>query len=414
MRLSCDTQIVYRTLQYHNHSGRCRKAAFTVLTLCRKPEEKKPNPVAFLLICTAKNSAGTRYKVDGNIEGLFTKFCAEGKATIRIREPKHDVIISKAEPMELRQFLCLLQRVQRGDILDQRLFSAPPPKVTRIRETLCVSEQKHYPPQGFPSALKNLTIQGCSLVQLGSDVLALANLCILNLKANKLRTLPTQLNNLPLQQLTVSENCIVELHPALFGSRLCNCLEYLDVSNNQLTVLPETLCRTRWLMTLLAGHNRIEELPVGLGCLSNLRNLDVASNVLTCLPASLLNLQLNRISIFNNPLDVAAGCHIERSAAAWQTPWPLVELAAAAVVMLGKVELTAEDVPQSLLDLLSLATSCIVCQQPVFPARRASMIFRVNPRRAIIDGGELVWVPSDDFLVPMRAQLCATKCFPHC
>ncbi|XP_077504920.1 leucine-rich repeat protein 1-like isoform X2 [Amblyomma americanum] len=412
MRLDCETQIFYRMLQYLNHCERSMKATFTTLTLYRKPEKKKSKPVTFLLLCTAKNPAGTKYRVDSNIEGLFTKFVDEGKARIRIREPKHDVIISKAEATKLRQFLCLLRRVQRGDILDQSVFSDPPSKITRTREVLVVKSRHQYPSQGFPRALKELTIEGCSLVQLSSDVLALANLCVLNLKANQIQKLPTQLKNLPIKCLTVSENCIVELQPELFEGRLRSCLQSLDVSNNQLTVLPETLCSARKLAFLAARYNRLQKLPDGLGYLSDLWELDITSNALTFLPASMLKLKLKCVSIWSNPLTATAGQPMEHTTASRQVPWPLIELAARAVVAAG-LELTAEDVPRSLLQLLRTATPCYGCQQPVFPATAASVILRVNPHKTVAPGGELMWAPTHDNSVPVRAHICSTKCLPQ-
>lgn len=415
MRLNCETQIVYRMVPYHNHSGRCKKASFTALILDRLLDEKKPKNVTFLLVCTAKNPAGTRYKVDGNIEGLFTRFVDEGKACIRIREPKHDVIISKADATELRLFLRLLHRIERGDIVVQSVFSAPPSQVTRTRDALVVRCQEYRPPQGFPNELKSLTMEDCNLVLLDSNVLALTNLRILNLNANRLQTLPTQLNNLPLQRLTVSQNCITKLHPELFESRLRSCLEYLNVSKNQITVLPETLCGAHKLMALLVGFNYIRKLPDGLGYLSDLQTLDLTNNRLTLLPASLLKLNLSWISVWNNPLNCIciAGHPLEHTAALQQVPWPLIELAARAVVAAGKVELTAEDVPRSLLQLLCTATPCFGCQQPVFPTTAASMTLRVNPHRAIVPGGHLVWSPSHDRMVPVQAFMCSTRCLPH-
>ncbi|XP_077506401.1 leucine-rich repeats and immunoglobulin-like domains protein 3 [Amblyomma americanum] len=171
------------------------------------------------------------------------------------------------------------------------------------------------------------------MVQPGSDVLALANLSVLNLKADGIYALPTEMSNLPLRFLTVSENRITELQPELFENRLSSCLLCLDVSNNQLTVLPETLCNARKLMSLAAGRNRLHKLPDGLGDLPDLWMLDLTSNALTLLPASLL--KLSWISIWGNPLSSTAGQPMEHTAASWQVPLPLTELAARAVVAVG-------------------------------------------------------------------------------
>ena len=55
------------------------------------------------------------------------------------------------------------------------------------------------------------------------------------------------------------------------------CLTYLDLSRNQLAVLPAHLCRLP-LRVLLVSHNRLVSLPEEINQLSELIELDASSN----------------------------------------------------------------------------------------------------------------------------------------
>lgn len=411
MRLECETEICYRLLEYQRSGARSKKkAAFTIITLCRQTgETKQQKPSIYLLLCTAKNPAGTKYKIYGNVERLFTKCVTQGKATIQLREPKHNLIISKADVSELRRFLELINLAHHGKDLDQSAFSGPPSKVTPTKETLVVRHRRNYPSGGFPKTLKTLTVEGCPLARLGHDILALGNLCSLTLVGNGLKTLPLQMSNLPLQKLVVSQNNIERLPPELFEGQLLNSLQYLDISENKLTVLPDTVCCARKLMTLVVKSNRLQKLPHGLGFMSCLSILDVTSNALRLLPSSLLMGTLNFISICGNPLDGA----MPPEAATNQGPLRLLQLAAQATAACGygrKVELTAEDVPRSLLELLCTATPCYSCKQFVIPAAAHSVILKVDLSRMVLPCGAFVRRTTTDIVVPVQAIVCSTRC----
>ncbi|XP_070384062.1 leucine-rich repeat protein 1 [Dermacentor albipictus] len=412
MRLACDTEICYREYQPSRATSK-KKAAFTIITLCRKPGETELQKTStYLLLCTPRNPAGTKYKIFNNVERLFTNCVTEGKATIQLREPKHNLIISKADITKLRQFLHLINIAHHGKDLDQSVFSGPPSKVAPTKETLVVRHRSNYPSGGFPRTLKTLTVEGCPLARRCHDILALGNLCSLKLVDNSLKTLPPQLSSLPLRQLVVSQNNIERLPPELFEGQLLNSLQYLDISKNKLTVLPDTVCCARKLTTLVIKSNRLQKLPYGLGFMSCLSVLDVTGNALRLLPASLLMGTLNLISICGNPMDGV----MPLEATTNQGPLPLLQLAAQASAASGygrKVELTAEDVPRSLLELLCTASPCYSCKQFVIPAAALSMILRVHLSRLVSPCGAFVRGSKTDIVVPVQANICSTRCLPH-
>lgn len=419
MRLECETQIGYRQLEYQRSGARSkRKAAFTILTLCRKPgEAKQQKPTIYLLLCTAGNPAGMKYKIHDNVERLFTKFITQGKATIQLREPPHNLIISKADISELRRFLNLINLAHHGKHLEQSAFSGPPSKVTPTKEILVVRHRKDYPSGGFPKTLKRLTIEGCQLTWLGRDIFALNNLCSLKLVANSLKTLTPQLSSLPLRELVVSQNNIERLPPELFEGQLVKSLQYLDISNNKLTVLPDTVCCARKLLTLVARSNHLQKLPHGLGFMPCLSDLDVTSNALNLLPASLLMGTLSSISICDNPMNGALGEPLVSSDANTnQGPLQLLQLAAQAAAASGygrKVKLTAQDVPRCLLELLCTATPCYSCKKIVIPAAALSVILSVDLSRMVSSCGTFVRGSASDIMVPVQANICSTRCLPR-
>lgn len=411
MRLDCWTQVGYRMMEAQ--SPHSKKAAFTVLVLSRAPaKDKSPNPVTYILVCTSAKPSGAKYRVTGNVERLFTNFVDDGKATIRIREPMHDLIISKADVAELRQFLCLLRQVLRGEKLDQSLFSAPPGKVLPVKLKMAVRSRSQYPPNGFPPTLQKLTIRWCELSCIGRDVLALGNLAYLNVNENRLKTLPRELNSLPLRHLVAVGNEIEVLPDELFKRRLRTTLEHLDISSNQLTLLPDTMSGMPRLTGLVARDNLLKKLPDALGFSPSLCILDVTNNELTYLPASLMKLALDWVSVWNNPLsqeDLPMDDPDEEDV--YRQPLSLVDLAAQATLFVKRQRrLTAEDVPATLLERLRAATPCHGCKRPVLLATAFSVTSRVHLRMTTGPTGLVVQGPMPESWVPMQALLCSPGC----
>nr|CAI5867858.1 unnamed protein product [Callosobruchus analis] len=96
----------------------------------------------------------------------------------------------------------------------------------------------------------------------------------LDLSRNQLTTLPRELCHLPIQILLVS--------------------------NNQLTSLPDELCRMQQLAELDASCNRLTHLPPRMGELHNLRSLLLRGNLLLAVPVELTQLQLVRLDLRGN------------------------------------------------------------------------------------------------------------------
>ncbi|MDJ0535953.1 MAG: leucine-rich repeat domain-containing protein [Xenococcaceae cyanobacterium MO_207.B15] len=123
----------------------------------------------------------------------------------------------------------------------------------------------------------------------------------LNLSNNQLSALPeaiTKLSNLT--RLDLSNNQLSALPKSVI--KLSN-LTRLDLSNNQLSFLPESLGNFSNLTRLDLSANQLSFLPEFLGNFSNLTRLDLSRNQLSTLPNSLGNLSnLTRLDLSANQL----------------------------------------------------------------------------------------------------------------
>ncbi|MFD2386439.1 leucine-rich repeat domain-containing protein [Enterococcus rivorum] len=89
----------------------------------------------------------------------------------------------------------------------------------------------------------------------------------------------------------------------LTGIELFTNLETLNVRNNQLTSLPESISSLVGLQALYLDNNQLTNLPSTIGSLVNLEQLSVSSNQLTGLPDSFPNLiSLNQLDLEYNQL----------------------------------------------------------------------------------------------------------------
>lgn len=100
-----------------------------------------------------------------------------------------------------------------------------------------------------------------------------------------------------MQELILTENFLLEL-PISIGN-LVN-LNNLNVDRNSITKLPQEIGKLASLGVLSVRDNKLIELPSELGNCLDLHVLDVTGNQLRNLPYSLVNLQLKAVWLSEN------------------------------------------------------------------------------------------------------------------
>ncbi|XP_043518965.1 E3 ubiquitin-protein ligase LRSAM1-like isoform X1 [Frieseomelitta varia] len=103
-----------------------------------------------------------------------------------------------------------------------------------------------------------------------------------------LKQFPSEiLNNFSqLRMLYLSNNNLVEIPGEVFN--VLKYLEWLDVRNNQLSSLPASIKRHMCLQTILLQQNKVENLPLELCTLPNLKTLQVTQNPLVMPPKDIV------------------------------------------------------------------------------------------------------------------------------
>ncbi|XP_049771863.1 leucine-rich repeat and calponin homology domain-containing protein-like [Schistocerca cancellata] len=123
-------------------------------------------------------------------------------------------------------------------------------------------------------SLEKLILYHNAIKSIPDSVVYLQSLLYLDLSRNQLSVLPSSLCQLP--------------------------LEVLLVANNKLVSLPEELGRMKTLAALDVSCNEISHLPQQIGELPALRSLNLRRNKLVDLPLSLTNLNLERLNLSEN------------------------------------------------------------------------------------------------------------------
>ena len=102
------------------------------------------------------------------------------------------------------------------------------------------------------------------------------NITELDLGENELTSLPESITNLTqLESLYLYDNKLTSLPESIGNLTL---LQNLSLSSNQLTELPETIGNLTQLKTLTISANQLTELPESIGNLTLLKTLDIRGN----------------------------------------------------------------------------------------------------------------------------------------
>ncbi|XP_066581605.1 leucine-rich repeat protein 1-like [Prorops nasuta] len=301
MKLHCNVEVSNRSLPVTNFTK--KKAQRSCLAIGRQTVN---NDKIYLLLQTQTNKQGTKYNVDGNIEKIFTKFVTEGKATIRLTVPPHDLIV-QCESVQLKSFIHVLKLVlsKKGDPAVLALSNLNPKKFSTAPKTkILIKKNSDYPTlEGFPKTTKELHVVGLNRKSFDRQILRLQSLTILNLSDNLISSLPKELGSLPyLKELYLAHNQLGKTvkWTWLDQSPIINNLRLLDISNNLLSFLPNQIGKLKNLTDLKVNQNLLKYLPHSIGNLSNLQYLNISKNSISQLPGNIRNLRLQLFDLSEN------------------------------------------------------------------------------------------------------------------
>lgn len=119
----------------------------------------------------------------------------------------------------------------------------------------------------------------------------------INLSNNEITSLPDSIGRLKkIDQLYLSHNELVTL-PETIGD--LTALKYLYIDRNSITSLPESIGKLGNLEKLIADRNQLISIPNSIGNLENLEEINLSFNDLTSLPESFSNLRNMEILDFD-------------------------------------------------------------------------------------------------------------------
>ncbi|XP_030753411.1 leucine-rich repeat protein 1 [Sitophilus oryzae] len=407
MKIYCTVCVVNRLLPNLPANLR-KKPSKSTLALCKHPK----NDEFSLILFSGQNKNGTKYPVNGNIKNVLTKFVNEGKCTIQLKKPEHDLCI-QGEAIQLKGFLHLFKRVLQGQVSPKELtlssMSVTPVKAKDIApKKLTITQRSNYPSKGFPRTLEALYINDINYCRFDSGILHLNKLKVLNLSNNRIESLPEELGNLPsLKELDVSHNLLgkgtLKQWSWINGFLLKN-LVLLDLRSNELKFVPDQIIKLQSLVTLHLSDNSLKSLPVGIGSLRNLKSFYASNNLLSKLPGSIKKLKLQDINVTDNNFERC----LHNSAGIDQAPLPVCTLKeyAAKKVLWTRQQYPKGSIPLTLIDYLDYAKYC-VCGKACF-----TVFLRQSHNFRLIRISEVVHTnPDSPFCVPVDCYFCSTTCY---
>ena len=310
MRLKADVRVVSRGLCEHGLKANT-KYVWSQLSIGKKEIKTSTLDIEeyYLFVSSAKNMAGTKYEISrANLE-MICKFVEEGKSTLRMKEPQHDILIKARDAIELKAFLSVLRKVREGQEVKEILLGGMAPatlkQVTKPKTKMVITSRKEYPlTTGFPSSLETLTVVNVNLKQIDKRILKLRSLTALDLCNNCLEDMPTEISHLKnLKELSVAANKIKVVKPSLIES-LPVSLRLLDFTKNQIEFIPHNIVRLVYLKVLKLDGNKLRRLPFNIGKIGRLEELTLSKNMVTALPGSLVidRPPLEVLEVSANPL----------------------------------------------------------------------------------------------------------------
>ncbi|XP_077281852.1 leucine-rich repeat 47 [Temnothorax americanus] len=377
MKFHCNVEIHDRTLSVCS-----QRRSQSILAFTKKSER---NDEAYLYLQTRQKKQGTRYQIVNNVEQVFTKFIADGKVTIRLTRPCHDLII-QSNSIRLKSFVRVLNlmrnaQFQHRDTVVKHIAKSVTltPDVffnssefCPVKTKVVVNKKSEYPTlRGFPRTTEQLILRGLDRKSFDRQILRLQSLKFLDLSDNKLSYLPREVGALPnLQRLVLSRNNLGKSPGSKWAwleqTAVKRTLRFLDISDNSLTELPIQIRNLNALAHLKVSQNELTYLPHNIGALRNLKVLDVARNRLSYLPATVTHLRLQFLDVTENPFTHDAKNDVRGKESTTSVRMPSLVDVAAKSILKSRITYDASTIPYTLVEYLDEAKCCYLCRTACF------------------------------------------------
>ncbi|CAF1417101.1 unnamed protein product [Adineta steineri] len=200
--------------------------------------------------------------------------------------------------------------------------------------------------------LKNLYLKNNSLddFSLPKELELLKQLEVINLGGNRLKQFPYQLfQMINLKEVYLGSNQIAFL-PDLFQTLIK--VEVLYMGGNQIGNVPDSIGYMRSLVVLNLSGNRLRTLPRSISRLGRLKSLSLHNNQFSALPPDIIRLDLQELSLRNNPLVVRFVRDLTYDV-------PTLKELAGRTIKLHKICYDDQSIPRSLIEYLNAAKSCL-------------------------------------------------------
>lgn len=294
MRIRAEVDIINRDLACQGIKLKNKKTK-SILAVGRKVLTDKSSEIC-MVITNNSNKSGVQYHIRHNVETIFTRMVSEGKCTIRLKQPRHDLCLKCEDIIQLKSFLMVVKKVMDGKDSEGLTLSALQPitsKQLKGPETkLTILKRSDYPTKGFPPSLEQLEVSGVRLAKVDSRMLKLRNLSKLCLADNEISKLPDNWGLVQgLSDLNLSGNQLETIPRQFCVGTMAKSLKSLNLSGNKIIFLPNFFCNLHQLISLDVSKNNIKCLPPSLGKLTNLKHFKVNDNNLTILPGSFSRLR---------------------------------------------------------------------------------------------------------------------------
>ncbi|XP_022653104.1 leucine-rich repeat protein 1-like [Varroa destructor] len=395
MRLSCEAQLSYRKSSGNRRLG---QAVITITPDLRNRSEY------VLTVTTRQKESGHKYRnLKANIIKVYTSCVREGKLTISLKEPEHDILIKRANVALLENFVKVLHAVQYGLEVPKRFTAQPPTKVQPKITRMVITNRSEYPLRGFPQDLISLRIENIKLSRLQNKIADLSNLTDLAVENNLLEEVPKALATMRLVTLSLQGNKIKKVYD-IFSGTLGSTIRVINLSHNEITQIPYSLCRTT-LYKLDLSYNLLETLPPSFYGGDQMTVMKLSNNRLRYIPAN-LRIRNAELTLRGN-IEIFQAIQPTRPS---PDPMSLFDSAGRAVRQAYPVvwlRITDSAVPRFLYPYLLSFVPCAGCGQPTFPSSQRRTLRQVS---TFDFAGSRVYDFNETDMVRKAYILCSQAC----